>query len=96
MLFRSVYQTGHGAARDIAGKDIANPIGQILSLGMMLRESFCWPKADAVLRAAVRETLRSGIATSDLVMSGHRIVGTVEFGDAVAATLERLLVDQPL
>ena len=95
-LGHAVYQTGHGAARDIAGKDIANPIGQIFSLGMMLRESFCWPEADAMLRAAVRETLRSGIATSDLVMPAHRIVGTAEFGDAVAASLERLLAAAPL
>ena len=95
-LGHAVYQTGHGAARDIAGQDVANPIGQIFALGMMLRESFCWPEADAALRAAVRETLRSGIATSDLVMPGHRIVGTAEFGEAVAANLERLLVDQPL
>ena len=95
-LGHAVYQTGHGAARDIAGKDIANPIGQIFSLGMMLRESFCWPEADAMLRAAVRETLRSGIATSDLVMPTHRVVGTAEFGDAVAASLERLLAAAPL
>ncbi|MCY7270462.1 MAG: hypothetical protein LH485_00195 [Sphingomonas bacterium] len=92
----AVYQTGHGAARDIAGKDIANPIGQIFSLGMMLRESFCWPEADAALRAAVRETLRSGIATSDLVMPGHRVVGTAEFGAAVEAKLMSVLADQPL
>lgn len=92
----AVYQTGHGAARDIAGKDVANPIGQIFSLGMMLRESFCWPQADAALRVAVRATLRSGIATGDIAMPTHRVVGTAEFGDAVAANLERLLADQPL
>lgn len=92
----AVYQTGHGAARDIAGKDVANPIGQIFSLGMMLRESFCWPQADVALRVAVRTTLRSGIATGDIAMPTHRVVGTTEFGDAVAANLERLLADQPL
>lgn len=95
-LGNGVYQTGHGAARDIAGKDIANPIGQILSLGMMLRESFCWPEAEVALRGAVRATLRSGIVTADLAMPGHRVVGTGEFGDAVAANLERLLADEPL
>ena len=88
-----VYQTGHGAARDIAGKDIANPIGQILSLGMMLRESFCWPEADAALRQAVRETLRQGKCTGDTTMPGHEAVGTVEFGRLVKANLERLLAD---
>jgi 3-isopropylmalate dehydrogenase len=88
-----VYQTGHGAARDIAGKDIANPIGQILSLGMMLRESFCWPEADAALRQAVRETLNQGKCTGDIPMPGHEVVGTAAFGDAVKANLERLLAD---
>lgn len=86
-----VYQTGHGAARDIAGKDVANPIGQILSLGMMLRESFCWPEADAALRQAVRETLRQGHCTADIAMPGHDVVGTAEFGRLVKANLERLL-----
>ena len=95
-LGHAVYQTGHGAARDISGKDIANPIGQIFALGMMLRESFCWPEADATLRQAVRNTLRQGIATSDLIMPGTRIVGTAEFGDAVATNLANLLADQPL
>ncbi len=95
-LGHAVYQTGHGAARDIAGKDVANPIGQIFALGMMLRESFCWPQADAALRVAVRATLRSGIATGDIAMPTHRVVGTAEFGDAVAENLERLLADQPL
>ena len=92
----AVYQTGHGAARDIAGKDVANPIGQIFSLGMMLRESFCWPEADAALRHAVRATLRDGVATRDLVMPATRIVGTAEFGDLVAAKLTSLLADHPL
>jgi 3-isopropylmalate dehydrogenase len=88
-----VYQTGHGAARDIAGKDVANPIGQILSLGMMLRESFCCPEADAALRQAVRETLRQGKCTGDIAMPGHEVVGTAEFGRLVKANLERLLAD---
>ena len=95
-LGHAVYQTGHGAARDIAGKNVANPIGQILSLGMMLRESFCWPQADAALRQSIRATLRQGIATGDLAMPGTRTVGTTEFGDAVAANLTALLADQPL
>ncbi len=83
-----VYQTGHGAARDIAGKDVANPIGQILSLGMMLRESFCWPEADQALRQAVRATLAQGLATADVATGGVRVVGTRAFGDAVAANLQ--------
>ena len=34
------FQTGHGAAHDIAGLDVANPIGQVLSAAFLLRESF--------------------------------------------------------
>ena len=86
-----VYQTGHGAARDIAGKGIANPVGQIFSLGMMLRENFDWPEADAALRRAVRATYVQGLCTSDVAMPGHEIVGTQKFGQAVATNLKRIL-----
>jgi isocitrate dehydrogenase len=58
---------------------------------MMLRESFCWPEADAALRQSVRETLRQGKCTGDIAMPGHEIVGTAEFGRLVKANLERLL-----
>lgn len=88
---QAVYQTGHGAARDIAGKDVANPIGQILSLGMMLRESFSWPQADAALRTAVRETLSQGYVTGDIQMPGHQILGTQAFGQKVGEQLKRVL-----
>lgn len=86
-----VYQTGHGAARDIAGKNIANPIGQILSLGMMLRESFNWIEGDHALRHAIRSTLQSGIFTADIAPPGYKAYGTIEFGDAVAQNLLRQL-----
>jgi len=83
----AVYQTGHGAARAIAGRNVANPIGQILSLGMMLRESFCWPEADVALRQAVRMAIAEGACTADIAMPHHRIVSTTEF----AAIVERQL-----
>ena len=86
-----VYQTGHGAARDIAGKNIANPIGQIYALGMMLRESFNWPEADTALRRAVKSTLQNGIFTADIAPSGGRIYGTREFGHEVSTHLQKQL-----
>lgn len=86
-----VYQTGHGAARDIAGKNVANPIGQVLSLGMMLRESFSWPEADQALRAAVRGTLSKGIRTSDIAAPELTVVGTDEFASALHKQLELIL-----
>jgi 3-isopropylmalate dehydrogenase len=87
----AVYQTGHGAARDIAGRGIANPVGQILSLGMMLRESFCWPEADQALREAVRATYRQGYCTGDVAAPGLEILGTREFGAEVGRQLEQIV-----
>jgi len=83
----AAYQTGHGAARDIAGLNLANPTGQILSLAMMLRESFAWPQAAEKLVAAVRAVLAGGTCTSDVMMPGCRLTGTAEFGKAVADQL---------
>jgi 3-isopropylmalate dehydrogenase len=86
-----VYQTGHGAARDIAGKDVANPLGQVLALGMMLRENFSWPEADAALKAAIRATLAAGYRTSDVASAGTTLVGTREFGRRLAEQLDAVL-----
>jgi 3-isopropylmalate dehydrogenase len=86
-----VYQTGHGAARDISGLDVVNPIGQIFSLGMMLRESFDWPEADIVLKKAVRETLREGVCTRDIAMPGGHVIGTRAFANKLKHNLRGLL-----
>ena len=83
-----VFQTGHGAARDIAGQGIANPTAQIFSLGMMLRECFAWPEADAALRAAVRATLQDGLCTGDVASEGFTVLNTAEFGAEVRTRLE--------
>jgi 3-isopropylmalate dehydrogenase len=83
-----VFQTGHGAARDIAGQGIANPTAQIFSLGMMLRECFAWPQADAALREAVRMTLSDGLCTGDVAREGWRVLNTVEYGAEVKARLQ--------
>ena len=91
-----VYQTGHGAARDIAGKNVANPIGQIFSLGMLLRESFHWPAGENALRQAVKTTLQSGVYTADIAPTGSKAYGTIEFGEHVSRHLKQQLTDQIL
>lgn len=75
---RAVYQTGHGAAHDIAGTDTANPVGQFLSLAMLLRESFGWHDGAETIVDAVESTLASGCRTRDIAAPGARIVGTRE------------------
>ena len=92
----AAYQTGHGAARDIAGKDVVNPMGQILSLGMMLRESFDWPEADFILRKALRATLREGVTTRDIAMPGFKILGTRAFASEIKKNLASLLVGRTI
>jgi 3-isopropylmalate dehydrogenase len=89
----AVYQTGHGAAWDIAGQDVANPIGQILSLGMLLRESFDWPEADSVLRRTIGDVLRDGFCTRDIAMPGAEVLGTRAFGTRLEAALRARLAD---
>lgn len=80
---RAVYQTGHGAAYDIAGTGKANPAGQILSAAMMLEESFGWIEGARCVRRSLATVLGRGIRTADIAGTGHRVVGTREFGAAV-------------
>ena len=87
----AVFQTGHGAAYDLAGKDIANPIGQILSLCMLLRESFGLTSLASEVEHAIRKTLSKGIRTSDIATVDSQLVGTIEMGQHIIDTLQRQL-----
>ncbi len=81
----AAYQTGHGAAHDIAGRDTANPIAQILSAAMMLRESFGLDEAADVIEGAVTDALGAGIRTADIAPTEgtHRVVGTRAMGQEI-------------
>ena len=85
----AVYQTNHGSALDLAGQGRANPIGQISSIAMMLRESFRLGREAAWIEAAVEDVLRLGFRTFDIAEPGATIVGTAELGRRVAAEVER-------
>ena len=87
----AVYQTGHGAAYDLAGKNIANPIGQILSLCMLLRESFNLMDIASDIEHAIRKTLHKGVRTADIAAPGCQIVGTNEMGQKIAEALQEKL-----
>ncbi len=83
----AVYQTNHGSAWDLRGRDRANPIGQILALAMLLRESFGCVEAAGRIERAVEYILRQGCATPELsALPGPRI-GTRELGRRVAAAV---------
>lgn len=77
---RGVYEPIHGSAPDIAGKDLANPIGTILSAAMMLRYSFdMCTEADAI-ENAVSKVLDLGYRTQDIMQDGCTKVGCSEMG----------------
>ena len=62
----SLYEPIHGSAPDIAGKGIANPVSMILSVAMMLRESFGELAGAEMIEEAVDKTFNQGILTRDL------------------------------
>jgi 3-isopropylmalate dehydrogenase len=79
-----LYEPVHGSAPDIAGKNIANPLGAILSIAMMLRHTFHLTKEAACVEAGVTSTLMGGFRTRDLARHGERTVSTEEMGAQVA------------
>jgi 3-isopropylmalate dehydrogenase len=64
-----LYEPVHGSAPSLAGKNVANPIGAILSVAMMLRHSFGLMSEAADVEAAVGVALDEGARTRDLVAS---------------------------
>ena len=88
-----LYEPIHGSAPDIAGQDIANPIGTILSAAMLLRTSLGRADAADAVEAAVSRTLDDGWRTADLAdpadaADGLVVVGTTAFATAVVEALE--------
>ena len=80
-----MFEPPGGSAPDIAGKGIANPTGQILSVAMMLRFSFGLEKEAQMIEAAVSKTFASGIRTKDIATG--KSSSTKEFATAVISNL---------
>ena len=84
-----LYEPIHGSAPDIAGMDIANPIGTIFSAAMMLRYSFDMPKEADAIENAVSAVLDEGFRTADIMSDGCKKVGCSEMGKLIISKLER-------
>ena len=78
-----LYEPSHGSAPDIAGMDIANPIATILSAAMMLRFSFDQDKAADAIEAAVKQVLKDGYRTGDIMSQGCTKVGCSKMGSLI-------------
>ena len=83
-----LYQPSHGSAPDIAGQDIANPIATVLSAAMMLRYSFDLDKEADAIEAAVKQVLRDGYRTADIMSEGCTRVGCSQMGDLLAERIK--------
>ncbi|MCH4192551.1 MAG: 3-isopropylmalate dehydrogenase [Butyrivibrio sp.] len=82
-----LYEPSHGSAPDIAGMDIANPIATILSAAMMLRYSFNLDTEADAIENAVRQVLKDGYRTSDLLGTEddqHKSCRCSKMGDLIA------------
>lgn len=80
-----MYEPIHGSAPDIAGMDIANPIGTIMSAAMMLRYSFDMPREADDIEAAVNKALDDGYRTADIYKEGTVKVGCAQMGNIIAS-----------
>ena len=77
-----LYEPVHGSAPDIAGQDVANPVGAILAAAMALRHSLGLEDEAAVTENAVASVLAKGVRTADIA-GGGPVAGTAELGAAI-------------
>jgi len=82
-----LYEPSGGSAPDIAGKGVANPIAQILSVAMMLRYSFGLDDIASRIENAVRTTIALGYRTRDILSPDTKLLSTAEMGAAIRENL---------
>jgi 3-isopropylmalate dehydrogenase len=84
---KALYEPVHGAAPDIAGTGVANPIAMLASFAMALRYSFGLTGEADLLERAISAALERGLRTADIWTEGTEKVGTVAMGTAVIEEL---------
>ncbi len=85
-----LYQPAGGSAPDIAGKNVANPIAQILAAALMFRYSLALPEVAKTIEQAVDRVITQGYRTADLGTGKDpkaRQVTTSQMGDAILAAI---------
>ena len=84
-----LFEPVHGSAPSIAGQDVANPVGAILSAAMLLRHGLNKASAAAAIEKAVALTIAGGARTRDLARPGDRTLSTREMGDRIVALIRQ-------
>ena len=83
-----LYEPIHGSFPQARGKNIANPIGAILSVALLFEFSFNLKKEAEVIKRAVRETLEQGFGTFDIVKGNP--LSTSELGEKIIKKIEEI------
>lgn len=78
-----LYEPSHGSAPDIAGMNIANPIATILSASMLLRYSFDMTEEPDAIDNAVKQALKDGYRTVDIMSDGCIKLSCSEMGSKI-------------
>jgi 3-isopropylmalate dehydrogenase len=86
----ALYEPVHGSAPDIAGKDLANPLAELLSFAMLLRYSFDMVEDADLIETAVRKVLAAGMRTADILQPNTSKVSTTTMGDALLRELDKM------
>ena len=79
-----MYEPQGGSAPELEGKNVANPIAQILSLAMLLKHSFGMLDEAKSIEDAIEKTLKDGFRTGDIMSEGMKLTGTFEMAELVA------------
>jgi 3-isopropylmalate dehydrogenase len=83
----ALYEPVHGSAPALAGRDVANPIGAIGSLAMLLRHSARAEAAALAVEEAIARALRDGCRTADIAEPGKSTLSCSEMGKAIVERL---------
>lgn len=83
-----IYEPIHGSAPDIAGQNVANPIGTVLSAAMLLRYTLGLEDAASAIEGAVSRVLAKGYRTADIAAGARQVVGTNEMGRLICEEVQ--------
>jgi 3-isopropylmalate dehydrogenase len=89
----NLYEPVHGSAPDIAGRDIANPLGAIATAAMILRHTAAMHREAEEIEAAIRAVLDQGYRTADIYrFPSEQKVSTTEMGRFVEEALTAAII----
>jgi 3-isopropylmalate dehydrogenase len=79
-----LFEPIHGSAPTLAGRDIANPIGTIGSVALLLRHAFKLEAEARAIETAIEGALESGLRTADIALPGQPTIACSAMGQAIA------------